>query len=120
MTSKVVEGAMMQIQNRRRADNAALRLQMSQVQTASQLLKDMANRLEQQTLEMLRVGEIVAFPDHRLATKAQGHLLRQQQQVLEDIRQKLMGPSQTAPVPYRQALLTQEELAALLAPSPMP
>lgn len=120
MTTWVFERAMMQTQDRRRADNAELRLQMRQVQAASQRLKDMTDRLEQQTLEMLRSGEIVALPDQHLATKAQGQLLRQQQQVLNDMRQKLMGASQVGPVPGRQALLSQEELAALLAPSPSP
>jgi len=102
----------MVLTERRRADNALLREKIDHIQQTSQQLKDLVDQVQAQAVAWAREGKVVDLPSAELA-HALHAAFAQQRQAVTHIQQDIQGVA-VREVPTAAALISDEELAALL------
>lgn len=97
--------------DRRLVTNARLRQQISDLQASHRRMKETADLLDQQTLDLARTAVLVKLPQSELEKENIGQLLQLQKETLEAVKLQMLGPRKIAP---SNPLIDEEEMAALL------
>lgn len=97
--------------DRRLVTNARLRQQINDLQANLRRMKETADLLDQQTLDLARSAVLVKLPHSELEKENIGQLLRLQKETLEAVKLQMLGPRKLA---SSKPLIGEEEMAALL------
>ncbi len=106
-------GDAMVLSERRRESNARLREQINQIQHRSEQLKSWVDDVQVQAVAWARLGKLTDLPDAALAQNL-NRVFDQQRTAMASIRQEIRGAIPGDMRAISAALLSDEELAALL------
>ena len=107
------KGEAMTATERRHPENAQLREKINHIQLVSDQLQTMVQHVQVQTVAWAREGRVVDLPSSELANNLSTSFL-QQRAALAQIQEDIKGAAVRVGMPVSAALISDEELAALM------
>lgn len=113
MATDFEKGEAMSANERRHPENAQLREKINHIQAVSEQLQALVQQVQVQTVVWAREGRVADLPCSELANSLSTSFL-QQRAALAQIQEDIQGAAVRAAMPTAPALISDEELAALM------
>ncbi len=113
MATNFEKGEAMPATERRHPENAQLREKINRIQAVSHELQALVTKVQAQTVAWAREAKVVDLPNAALATSLSASF-QQQRDALAQIQEDIKGAAMRVAMPSAAALISDEELAALM------